>query len=96
MEYTDLLRYTDALPLIDKHGNDTLWATCTYGHGEEAAIYGGLTRIYTQLKAAGDQAITDHLHVERVDYCTFGNSNPFDFSVATVSRKAVVSTGQLP
>ena len=75
--YSDLTRYQAATALIDKNEKDTLWATCMYSHGEEEALYKGLTQIYSQLKAAGDQAITDHLQVERVDYCMFGNSNPF-------------------
>jgi hypothetical protein len=77
VSYSDLTRYQAATALIDKNDKDTLWATCMYSHGEEEALYKGLTQIYSQLKAAGDQAITDHLQVERVDYCMFGNSNPF-------------------
>jgi hypothetical protein len=75
--YADLTRYQAASSLIDKNDKDTLWATCMYGHSDEESLHKGLTQIYSQLKAAGDQAITDHLHVERVDYCTFGNTNPF-------------------
>jgi hypothetical protein len=75
--YADLLRYQAATPLLDKNEKDTLWATCMYNHRDEDEINRGLTQIYSQLKAAGDQAITDHLIVERVDFCTFGNSNPF-------------------
>ena len=77
VSYSDLTRYEAATSLIDKNEKDTLWATCMYSHGEAEGLYKGLTQIYSQLKAAGDQAITDHLHVERVDYCMFGNSNPF-------------------
>jgi hypothetical protein len=77
VRYSDLLRYSEAIPLIDKNDKDTLWATCIYNSSDEADIYKGLTLIYSQLKAAGDLTITDHLYVERVDFCTFGNSNPF-------------------
>jgi hypothetical protein len=77
VSYSDLTRYQASTALFDKNEKDTLWATCMYSHGEEEALYKGLTQIYSQLKAAGDQAITDHLQVERVDYCMFGNSNPF-------------------
>ena len=77
VSYADLQRYQVATPLLDKNDKDTLWATCMYYHGDEEEIYKGLTQIYSQLKAAGDQAITDHLYVERVDFCVFGNSNPF-------------------
>jgi hypothetical protein len=77
VSYSDLTRYQAATSLIDKNEKDTLWATCMYSHSDEDGLYKGLTQIYSQLKAAGDQAITDHLIVERVDYCMFGNSNPF-------------------
>ncbi|MBW8888037.1 MAG: hypothetical protein JF616_09810 [Fibrobacteres bacterium] len=77
VSYADLSRYQAATPLMDKNDKDTLWATCMYYHADEEQIYKGLTQIYSQLKAAGDQAITDHLYVERVDFCAFGNSNPF-------------------
>lgn len=77
VSYTDLLRYQAATPLVDKYDKDTLWATCMYNHSDESDIHKGLIQIYSQLKAAGDVAITDHLYVERVDFCTFGNSNPF-------------------
>ena len=77
VSYSDLTRYQATTPLIDKNEKDTLWATCMYSHGEEDGLYKGLSQIYSQLKAAGDQAITDHLHVERVDFCEFGNSKPF-------------------
>ena len=77
VSYSDLLRYQHAAPLLDKNDNDTFWASCMYNHSDEQEIFKGLTQIYSQLKAAGDQAITDHLFVERVDFCQFGNSNPF-------------------
>jgi hypothetical protein len=77
VSYSDLMRYQHAFPLVDKDDNDTLWATCMYSHGDEESIHKGLTEIYSQLKAAGDVAMTEHLIVERVDFCSFGNSNPF-------------------
>src|SRR5690606_34162144 len=37
----------------------------------------GLVEIYAMLKTEGDLTFVKHLDVARVDYCTFGNSNPF-------------------
>lgn len=37
----------------------------------------GLVEIYAILKTEGDLSFTKHLDVARVDYCAFGNSNPF-------------------
>lgn len=36
-----------------------------------------LINLYAILKTEGDFSYTKHLDVARVDYCTFGNSNPF-------------------
>jgi hypothetical protein len=82
VQYADLMRFAEAIPLLDKYDRDTLWATCIYRPSDEAEIYRGLTFIYLQLKAAGDLSITDNLVVERVDFCTFGNSNPFRVRIA--------------
>ena len=37
----------------------------------------GLAQVYALLKTAGDLSFTDHLLADRIDYCRFGNSNPF-------------------
>ncbi|MES2882335.1 MAG: hypothetical protein V4676_09325, partial [Bacteroidota bacterium] len=37
----------------------------------------GLINLYALLKTEGDYSFTKHLDVARIDYCTFGNSNPF-------------------
>jgi hypothetical protein len=75
--YRDLLRITFSLPLIDKSGKDTLWEKVTYDMKEWEFIREGLVKIYASLKTEGDLTFTKHLDVARIDYCTFGNSNPF-------------------
>src|SRR5690606_16332821 len=37
----------------------------------------GLKQIYAMLKTEGDTTVMEHLYVDRVDYCPFGNSKPF-------------------
>lgn len=37
----------------------------------------GLVQMYAILKTEGDLTFTSHLDVARIDYCSFGNSNPF-------------------
>jgi hypothetical protein len=37
----------------------------------------GLIKLYAIIKTEGDLTFTKHLDVARIDYCTFGNSNPF-------------------
>lgn len=77
ISYDDLLRYENAIPVYDRKGNDTLWESVYYSQSDREQISAALTRIYTLLKADGDESILDHLFMDRVDYCTFGNSNPF-------------------
>ncbi|MBP9082653.1 MAG: hypothetical protein KBH11_06230 [Bacteroidia bacterium] len=77
VEYKDLLRYNNAIPLYDPNGKDTLWETVLYPQSELAHLNKSLTEIYALLKTGGDTSVTEHLFVDRIDYCTFGNSNPF-------------------
>ena len=37
----------------------------------------GLLKMYAILKTEGDLSFINHLEVARIDYCSFGNSNPF-------------------
>lgn len=75
--YRDLLRVSYGIPLYDKFGKDTLWEQVTYDMRHWEHIRNALVRTYAILKTEGDLSFTKHLDVARIDYCTFGNSNPF-------------------
>lgn len=75
--YADLLRSSSQIPVYDKLGRDTLWVTKLYDPSLMEELNTGLTRIYSLLKTGGDIHAIDHLFVERIDFCTFGNSKPF-------------------
>jgi hypothetical protein len=75
--YKDLLKFTYSVPLKDKTGKDTLWEKVMYDLKEWEYIREGLVKIYAILKTEGDLSFSKHLDVARIDYCTFGNSNPF-------------------
>ncbi len=77
VSYSDLLRITYSIPLKDKKGKDTLWETVLYDMREWDYIREGLVKMYAILKTEGDLTFTKHLDVARIDYCSFGNSNPF-------------------
>ena len=77
VNYDDLMRFTNGFPLYDKSGKDTLWETVIYEEEMIPIINKELTRIYSLLKTDGDVSVHEHLYVDRIDYCTFGNSNPF-------------------
>jgi len=75
--YKDLLRFTYSLPLKDKAGKPTLWETVTYDMREWEYLRESLVQMYAILKTEGDLSFTNHLDVARIDFCSFGNSQPF-------------------
>jgi len=75
--YKDLMRFTYSIPLKDKKGNDTLWETVTYDMREWEFLRDSLVQMYAILKTEGDLSFTSHLDVARIDFCSFGNSQPF-------------------
>ena len=77
VSYDDLYRITYSVPLKDKFGNDTMWERAVYDMREWDFIREGLIKIYAILKTEGNLSFTKHLDVARIDFCAFGNSNPF-------------------
>ncbi len=77
ISYGDLLRYNNSIPLIDKNNKDTLWESVFYPQGDMQEIYHNLKKIYAILKADGDLSVMDHLFVDRIDLCVYGNTQPF-------------------
>lgn len=77
VSYNDLLNITYSVPLTDKNGKDTLWEKALYDMRDWEFLKEGLIKLYAILKTEGDYSFTKHLDVARIDYCTFGNSNPF-------------------
>ncbi|UOQ55337.1 hypothetical protein [Hymenobacter cellulosivorans] len=75
--YRDLLRYSGSFPLMDRNGRDTLWQTVFYEPSTLVELSAGLAEVYALLRTDGDLSFTDHLLADRIDYCQFGNSNPF-------------------
>ena len=75
--YNDLLNFTYAIPLKDKFGNKTLWETVSYDMRESQYLRESLVKMYAVLKTEGDLSFIDHLDVARIDFCSFGNSQPF-------------------
>jgi hypothetical protein len=42
-----------------------------------AELKDDLKQIYALLKVQGDRSVMEHLYIDRVDFCSFGNSMPF-------------------
>jgi hypothetical protein len=74
--YRDLENFSGCYPLMDRSGKSTLWDTVVYERSYMKELWPKLTSIYSLLKT-GDLQAVPHLYVERVDYCSFGNSKPF-------------------
>ena len=77
VSYKDLQRYTYSVPLKNKQGKDTSWEKLSFDMKEWEHLRVSLVRIYAILKTEGDISYLDHLDVSRIDFCYFGNSQPF-------------------
>lgn len=77
ISYRQLLRFKNSIPCYNAEGVDTLWETVGYETHERDEINEGLRKVYAILKTDGQMDIVKHLFVDRIDFCTFGNSNPF-------------------
>jgi hypothetical protein len=75
--YERLRAFQEVIPLMDESGKPTLWDTVIYDSAEMPALNEALKEVYAWLKVAGDMSVMTHLYVDRVDFCTFGNSTPF-------------------
>jgi len=79
--YARLLDFQEAIPLTDANGKPTLWDSVIYRAEEMDDLYEGLKVIYALLRVDGDMSVVQHLYVDRVDFCSFGNSTPFRIRV---------------
>ncbi len=75
--YERLRAFHEVIPLTDDAGKPTLWDTVIYDAGEMSELNEALKQVYAWLKVDGDLSVVSHLYVDRVDFCTFGNSTPF-------------------
>ncbi|WGH74500.1 hypothetical protein P8625_10365 [Tenacibaculum tangerinum] len=82
--YDDLLRFQGAISVYDKHDNDTLWVRVYYNEFEREEIDLSLKQIYNILHSNGSNASIQHLNIDAVDFCTFGNSKPFRVKVRNI------------
>ncbi len=77
LDYKDLLRFEQAVPLLNQEGEDTHWQTVFFAPSDIDDIYDALKKIYALLKTDGDTQVHEHLTVARIDHCLYGNSKPF-------------------
>lgn len=82
--YDDLLCYQGNVVVYDKDGNDTLWIRLFYNEFERKEIDDSLKKIYSLLHSDGNDSNNEHLNVDNIDFCTFGNSKPFRIKVRNI------------
>ena len=82
--YEDLLRFVGSVAVFDKNEEDTLWVRCWYSESEAQDVEESLKQIYTILHSDGKSQKLDHLNVDAIDFCTFGNSKPFRIKVRNI------------
>ncbi len=75
--YERLRHFSEVIPLTDPDGRPTLWDTVIYDSSEMPSLNEALKQVYALLKVDGDLSVVQHLYVDRIDFCTFGNSTPF-------------------
>lgn len=81
LAYKDLLNFSQGINVYDHKGRDTLWETLIYEPSAIQEIHEGLKLIYAILKSDGETAGLKHLSIDKIDYCTFGNSKPFRIKI---------------
>jgi hypothetical protein len=79
--YARLEGFRESFPLADAEGRDTLWESVLYPPDEMDALKVDLKYVYALLKVHGDLSVVDHLYIDRIDFCSFGNSLPFRIRV---------------
>lgn len=77
INYKDLLRYDNSIPQYDSSGKDTLWETVFYPQSDMEGVHHNLKKVYAIMKANGDLSVMQHLFIDRVDLCVYGNTQPF-------------------
>lgn len=77
IRYDDLTAYGDTTPVYDKRKRDTLWETVIYPAHERDRIHRALVDTYAMLRIAGENSLMQHLVTDRVDVCSYGNTQPF-------------------
>jgi len=75
--YSRLGGLRESVSLAEADGHDSLWETVLYTPSEMDDLKVDLKYIYALLKVHGDLSVMDHLYLDRIDFCSFGNSLPF-------------------
>jgi len=79
ISYEDLTKYEELYPLEDDKGVKTLWHMVMYNQENLSFLSDALVEVYQKLVSEGDS--NPYLKINRIDFCSFGNSKPFRIRV---------------
>ncbi len=77
IDYEELTRYNSSIALYDSQGVDTLWETVLFAPSDMESVHLQLKKVYSNLKSTGHVEVIDHLFIDRIDICPFGNTKPY-------------------
>ncbi|HUF60704.1 MAG TPA: hypothetical protein VMN36_01395 [Verrucomicrobiales bacterium] len=78
VDYEDLLDFREYYPVEDSPAaRGGSWLTLVYDSERLRVVNRALCLAYSAMKTDGDISVMEHLSVARVDFCEFGNSQPF-------------------
>jgi hypothetical protein len=75
--YERLRRFADSVPLNDAKGEATYWESVFYERLEMESLFDDLKQVYALIRVDGDLSVMQHLYIDRIDFCAYGNSTPF-------------------
>ncbi|MGC8750189.1 hypothetical protein [Hydrotalea sp.] len=79
--YSDLTRFIYTVPIKDDNNHDTFWESAIYDMRDLEFLKENLVKNYAILKTKGDFSFINHLDVAGIDFCYFGNSQPFRIKI---------------
>jgi hypothetical protein len=82
--YEDLKRFSGSVSVYNKNDKDTLWVRVFYSEFERKDIDLSLKKVYNLLHSDGNESSFEFLSVDEIDFCTFGNSQPFRIKVRNI------------
>ena len=79
LTYADLRRYDGLMPQYDARGKETLWNSVLFRPSDVEGLHEQLVETYQLLIADGRPI--EHLKVASIDFCAYGNSQPFRIKI---------------
>ncbi len=79
--YEDLRNFSELYSRAEEDGSESYWDVVLYEPGVTRDLHRELLQMYAYLKTPEAPDYIDHLFISRVEFCRFGNSQPFRIRV---------------